>query len=94
MSKHTSGPWKDTGLPSEYGKIVIAADGPEVVCEIPLDSKRAAGNYSLIAAAPDLLEAAEAAFKAVDDMSFTPVCMIEALDKLRAAIAKAKGETV
>jgi hypothetical protein len=56
----------------------------------PEYAKDALDNARLIAAAPDLLEACEALLEAYE---FTIAPMhSEAIDKARAAIAKAKGE--
>jgi len=96
MSNHTKGPWKATrddlqgyyAIRGEDGTLVFETGGNT------LHTKNRDANALLIAASPDLLEAAEAALKlwdkhglGDDDDESAPV-----YSQLRAAIAKAKGE--
>lgn len=101
MSKHTPGPWRvGRGHNGALGvwSNGVSTDSPDVcsVAAVPNteDEKRA----RLIAAAPELLEAAEAVeawWNAMPIMSRVPAHdeALSAIRKARAAIAKAKGET-
>ncbi len=103
-SEHTPGPWEvevfDQGTPKESRTIVhhgkCAETGELVideVCDMVLDysDETLEANTRLIAAAPDLLEACEDALSACVD-PYGPVDRVEAADKLRDAIKKAKGK--
>ena len=90
-AEHTQGPWEAIGC------AVYVAGNPwcEVIPGIhntrsaPSDERRA--NARLIAAAPELLEAAET----LVNLATSDETMIDyaaAYDRLRAAIAKAKGD--
>lgn len=91
MSKHTPGPWEDARegwIDSFDGQSVIEYAGcgsHEALYGNPADK-------TLILAAPDLLEACESLIniELIDVVSVGP--LREALNKARAAIAKAKGE--
>ena len=104
-TKHTPGPWIGAGpsfgdpLPRYTTEIVTdwedEDDQRPVICTLPFrhyDHENEA-NARLIAAAPELLEAAEAIVARWDsplwkDQPHTGTF----IDQLRAAIAKAKGE--
>ena len=95
MSAHTPGPWGHGVNPRH-----ILAGDDEVARAIALGTHRleeAKANAALIAAAPDLLAACEKALAAFDvpcgrlDIGQS-MAQTYALDDLRAAIAKAKGE--
>ena len=104
MSKHTPGPWnytmyKDSGwdfkLTADHGETEIVSGCG--CCDSPWVSSEA--DARLIAAAPDLLEAIEAAIASgmIPGESITggPGAKTQqgkAAAMLRAAIAKAKGE--
>lgn len=107
MSKHTPGPWQVVADPLHYDTLttVIAGDKGINLREPPYelyvqvggwaDVERLGANTRLIAAAPDLLEAAEAVVARWDtplwkDTEHTGV----SIAKLRAAVAKAKGDNV
>jgi hypothetical protein len=86
MNTHTPGPWDN------YGPIVHI--GGQHIAHVVLNETNADGNRGsdeeranarLIAAAPELLEACEAV---ANDPYTTCACA----EKVRAAIAKAKGE--
>jgi len=88
MTKHTPAPWKfkDTGASAK----IISADGGTIATIIVTskgtpEEKKA--NARLIAAAPELLEAAQ---KALDDC--VDLIGTEAGYALEAAIAKATGK--
>lgn len=85
--KHTPGPWYATPQGSrgfEIGEVeigMVIADGP--------GDPEAEANARLIAAAPDLFEAAKALEKCRRDKGWIG----PALDQIAAAIAKAEGKT-
>ena len=94
MSKHTPGPW-NIGAPPPNGEqtigtqqglmVAVATTGAGVPTEV---------NANLIAAAPELLEALEALTLIMnlnDDDVWTDESWQVALNKARAAIAKATG---
>ena len=95
---YTPGPWRDEGwknvvvnLPT--GETIALCPGPKYA---PLGVFQA--NAALIAAAPDLLEALEAAYSVLrngDSRTLPEPLMVEhvsTLPVIRAAIAKARGE--
>jgi hypothetical protein len=100
MSKHTPGPWH-TGDINEHGAITIYSDESNYVASAYLarwssawtpeetlhspDNVEAVANAHLIAAAPDLLAACEAYIEWRADMEVIQ-------ERMRAAIAKARGE--
>lgn len=93
-AKHTPGPWQSTKCKAvvksaDYWAIIEEGDESAAwaIAEIDCDREAAEANAKLIAAAPELLAACEAAFS--DYQSDTFQQPTEAL--LRAAIAKAKG---
>lgn len=85
MTEHTPGPWKcdssrvHTSIETNEGLHIAMVSYGNVTMEKHL------ANARLIAAAPELLEALEYYIDNGDDH--------KAIDKARAAIAKAKGET-
>ena len=84
---HTTGPWI-----SSAGMIVSKADHKAIAGIAGTNPNRDA-NARLIAAAPDLLKAAERGMAVLRDGATIP--QLEAWrDFARAAIAKAKGTTV
>ncbi len=95
MSKHTPGPWKwlDVQNYKGYAKAeeLFGTNGTNIleVQEYCFYARRE--DMVLIAAAPELLEACEAAFKVLD-WGADPQIAYLAYDLLGAAIAKAKGE--
>ena len=98
--KYTKGPWRIEGR-------LIKASKTKTVCEVPQygfrQSKADEANAQLIAAAPELFEALEAAYKLFDEALPKFNWGASALDgnaiqllnqvprKVEAAIAKAKG---
>jgi len=103
-TKHTPGPWRISGesattvqadyraINSEGGVLIATALGYPNSGYFPSDDE-ATANAALIAAAPELLEAAEGIVSRWDsplwkDQPHTGIF----IDRLRAAIAKAKGE--
>jgi hypothetical protein len=100
MSKHTQGPWKvteDARVFSESAREWNRTFNANTPAFIAACSGNAA-NARLIAAAPDLLEAAVLAtgyVQASIDMATSPdfkLAATDALAKLRAALAAARGE--
>lgn len=93
MSKHTKGPWEvidHNGPQSIYGP-----DGERVARLGFMDAgeggrPRQNANASLIASAPDLLEALEGLLKAIGEHATGSFG--EAEDKARDAIKRSKGE--
>ena len=105
MSKHTPGPWQFHELRGDDGLGYIRPN-PQDYLEIAHhgDTGRSAeenrANARLISAAPELLEALELCINQLERDTellydqFTPWAEIPtALEKARAAIAKAEGET-
>lgn len=96
MSKHTAGPWS---IHPKAHLVVIGAAGHLVascsgytnnqVCQESLEAEQTA-NMNLVAAAPDLLAAAERVLAKLDHPTLG-VTIYDA-DSLRAAIAKSRGE--
>jgi hypothetical protein len=94
MSQHTPGPWvvhhdadcKEIEITAEDGRIIAFMFGNQ-----PQDI----ADAHLIAAAPDLLDAAEAALARVNYLAIVigkKDVFLALQNKLRAAIAKARGE--
>jgi hypothetical protein len=101
-AQHTPGPWQDNDAGRIYAPVPVGADEAPFVadcCNNPGSSQcttREKANASLIAAAPELLEALESLFDDwltlvdIDLDEENPDCLaIEA--NTRAAITKAKG---
>ena len=85
-STHTPGPWHyETG---DDGAVVYTGF---TIAKIPIDGSDWQSNAHLIAAAPDLLAALEAALTAVEYYHEHEGCDAM-LDQARAAIAKAQIE--
>lgn len=94
-AQHTPGPWKD-GPPAWFrgrmdetqGKRPINSDDPKagVIANVYGEA-----NARLIAAAPDLLAAAERALNFIENTEGEMSETLPSGDLLRAAIAKAKG---
>lgn len=90
MSKHTPGPW---GV-WNYGNLIITDNKhARWLAIIQPDFCGAEANATLIAAAPELLEALKAICDAVDG-KLTREEEMAVPDKARAAIAKATGQEV
>ena len=101
MSKHTPGPWfiGDANIPSEYTHGIHAGDFIVAdLCDDAHTPETRKANASLIAAAPELLEALQLAKFGLEAMiedencgnSFIAVALT--LDKINFAIAKAEGK--
>lgn len=110
MSKHTPGPWRFNKR-DEMDVAIWGSDGfticgdVYVIADVSFPEKNDAygheeANARLIAAAPDLLEALEAAIEhglvpkssASEGGAMRHVSQVKCADQIRAAIAKAKGE--
>ena len=86
MKTHTPGPWHyETG---DDGAVIYTGF---TIANIPIDGSDWQSNAHLIAAAPDLLAALEAALTAVEYYHEHEGCDAM-LDQARAAIAKAQIE--
>jgi len=104
--RHTPGPWKfGKELSAHSGEWLISYDAADRGQGIPIAETRPgsgqeSANARLIAAAPELLEALEAALAcglvpkmtAKDGGAAGRIKAVQAGDKVRAAIAKARGE--
>lgn len=106
MSEHTPGPW----IPSIHGFNVVTADSMFSICAVhAIHGSRAneigheaarlelRANSRLIAAAPDLLQAAQASIdshRAVSSNGHEVIIGREAFAALVAALEKATGEKV
>lgn len=91
--QHTPGPWH-SGTDRNGAPFVIAGGVEKIAnCWHPVSGDGYA-NARLIAAAPDLLEAARAAYKVIDILwvSHHANRSDDALEKLRAAIDRASGK--
>lgn len=97
-AKYTPGPWEDVGANKDGERCIYGADDSAVAVTIPVgnpDSKlqRSEANARLIAAAPMLLELAEAIFSAADNGNIANTSDEDSvgvlLDAARAAIAAA-----
>jgi hypothetical protein len=84
-SKHTPGPWHI----SKYGSI-CKPDGTAFATMTSTSSEELRANRQLMVSAPDLLEAAIAALKCMEEN--TPNTTFAPRLLLRKAIAAAKGE--
>ena len=101
MTEHTPGPW--TARKDDYSKHMINITGPngagDSVCRVKgyaAYREEAKANAFLMAAAPDLLEALVYQTEVLDAHNQCKphsLGMANAVEKARAAIAKAKGET-
>ena len=87
---HTPGPWAaELAHPPAGSYATIRAADDAIVCHVGLTDEQDGADARLIAAAPDLLTACEAALVCAE-MGIT--LGLTATETLRAAIAKAKGE--
>jgi hypothetical protein len=103
---HTPGPWKifDGWGSSRFSPVIVDSipdvDGKCVancICHVASSNDVAEANAHLIAAAPDLLEACEAALECMPSLevrNWPPGFELKksAIKKCREAIRKAKGE--
>ncbi len=105
MSKHTPGPWKVRvtrffNVPDSGQYLVVGTDA-ESICRMtasegPEMQEQAMPDARLIAAAPEMLEALEAAFQLIPSLSVVQwppghALKRETQEKVRKAILKAKG---
>lgn len=94
MGKHTSGPWVYLDL----GEIVLESDFDVTIATIDYGRERAEADGNLMAAAPELLEAAKACLAAEEERRAklkpgapaTTYCE-QRIATIKAAIAKAEG---
>lgn len=104
MSKHTPGPWRIKKQKNGRDFEVIGADGFFIFeTDVAMfDGEMEEANARLIAAAPDMLEALEAAARVMshirdaaiaDPLKYVPISAYkEGYNKVRAAIRKARGK--
>ena len=85
MSEHTPGPWEF----SEFSYFIAGPDGYAVAESSRTRRSECKANARLIAAAPDLLAAAENLMNNAEKLDWPSV---NDIDLILAAIAKAKGE--
>jgi len=97
MSQHTTGPWITISGGAPNRPIEIISKGLNVATvkgakayNVPEAYSERIANARLIAAAPELLEAAHMALKLIRGSGFTD--NTQALIALREAIAKAEGK--
>jgi len=97
MGKHTPGPW-EYGITREGGLAIWADNEPDhdadalaIACDRPTRDETV-DNARLIAAAPDLLAAAEAVLASLGWEEKRSGTTYAGSDKLRTAIAAARGE--
>lgn len=98
MSKHTPGPWKNTGRCDEKIVATSRTNGADlVVCEFNgnfeacmVDEHRA--NARLIAACPELLEALKEALADCDDHNGENRVCQSTVNKMRDIINQIEGE--
>lgn len=90
---HTPGPWRWNHFPDNESYLEDSHSASVIEGSIvTADNEEREANARLIAAAPDLLEAARYVIEdAVSDMPATARVTKISLDALRAAIAKAEG---
>ena len=96
QEKHTPGPWRvgpfEGHVESESGRFICSAMGTTASPD-PGDTIRNENlaNAALIAAAPELLEAARLMVEAATDPTLCPEDYERFVDRLESAIAKATG---
>lgn len=98
-AKFTPGPWR-VGVHRETGRIcAVVADifggslcvRPEGLAKPLIDDATSDANFRLIAAAPDLLAACEAARTYLLHSERGPIASADLCELIEAAVAKAKG---
>ena len=82
MTAHTPGPWRFMSTGEYLAVFANMQGGTKVICPVKIADE---ADAHLIAAAPDLLEAAK--------LAVSNIMSIEAHYKLSAAIAKAEGRS-
>ena len=93
---HTPGPWKYLHTPAWNVWMIFPCNTNSYQESLIASHVNGEDNAHLIATAPELLEALEYALKVYEGITtdnFTNGYDKPARDKMRAAIAKAKGET-
>jgi hypothetical protein len=92
MARHTPGPWKIDGVKDDPERNVIIRDatGWQVALTRHFGVLETVANAKLIAAAPEMLEALEAAISFVAEFSGPKTDKLKT--KITAAIAKAEGK--
>ena len=92
MSHHTPGPWRHIGIAGGWDGVAPVSGGVEI-CRLMENNP---ANCDLIAAAPDLLSDAEAILDIVTLLGEGNAIVLgkRIIDRLRADVAKARGEVV
>lgn len=93
MTKHTPGPWRSAqALIDDNDCVIESATNQRMICECYEDGETQndedRANAKLIAAAPDLVEAAQAAWNCIAELSPTQA-RVESAQMLQSAITKA-----
>lgn len=98
MTNHTPGPWQAKHV-APYCWVLYGPEQRRIASTDPSfdDGSEAApeeceANARLVAAAPDLLAALEASEKVLEEMAFRGWPVGADLDRVRAAIAEARGD--
>lgn len=95
-TKHTPGPWVLEDNPTVNGQQVASFEKSGVMagnrCLQVIVRSNNAADASLIAAAPEMLEALQRLVEIEDGPGMAVIGWCDALDAARAAIAKATGE--
>jgi predicted RNA-binding Zn-ribbon protein involved in translation (DUF1610 family) len=95
-SSHTPGPWEHDGTGMVYGQPEDETGGSRFVCDVVQDGQREwmddteKANARLIAASPELLEAVQELMGLAEREGWIHI----AINKARAAIAKARGASM
>lgn len=98
-SKHTPGPWKTAEFGIENHERITITSGQKTICNTGDESRllisleEARANAHLIAAAPEMLEAAEALLERLNHLSSNAAKHVfhKQFDDLANVIAKARG---
>src|SRR6185312_2582618 len=94
-SKHTPGPWVFRTRNDDYDMNIMAENNQRLILEVPPHrslTNEDIGNFQLIVAAPELLEALQIAMSQIKAFSTGVDSKRFALDLGKKAIAKARGE--
>jgi hypothetical protein len=96
MIKHTPGPWKahpDRWVTTDDANLERIAKVADASDDVEVTDERADADAHLIAAAPDLLKAAEDALELLKRLrNAEGAYRVTCIAQLAAALAKAKGE--
>ncbi len=101
MTQHTLGPWRERQATGTCDRHILGPDGPIAIVPYKWGTPESrTAHAQLIISAPNLLAALEETEAQIDDVgrNATPPDAYaeipwECVDKIRAAIAKAKGQS-